>query len=177
MPECIKEVLNSNAIKIQDLIDDENPPPASVLLTHFPPNQTIHHKDEHMLLATDDLSEDNNMHLPEDTTEELIECLLACMDDPQTIVPPSNASLDNSSLIDASNYMSLMDGMNANTTSSVPTQASAAHVPTHPTVAPQKLPVDSVMPTQLPPLPATLPPESHTLTTIASPYDALLDHS
>ena len=67
VPECIKEALNPNAMTMYDLIDYDNPPITSDLLTCLPTDQTIHHKDEDMLLATDYSPEYNITRPPEDT--------------------------------------------------------------------------------------------------------------
>ena len=77
VPEHIKEALNPNYMTMQDLIDDDNLPSPSINLTYYSPNKTIHHEDEDILLAIDDLSEDKNMRPPEDKVEELLESILA----------------------------------------------------------------------------------------------------
>ena len=173
----MKEALNPNSITMQDLIDDENLPPTTVLLTDLHPDQTIHYQDEDVLLATYDLSEDKNMSPPEDTSEELLEYLLAYMDDPITTAPLSNASLDHSSLIDASASVPLMNGMHDNATLAVPTQEAAAHVPPLTTTALWRLPVTSVMRTQEPPLTTTLQPEFHVPPNAALPHNVSFHHS
>ena len=145
MPENSKEALNYNAITIQDLIDDENLPHLSVRLTDFPPDKTIHHKDEDMLLVTDNSSKENSMHPPEDTAEELLESLLSRMDNLLTIAPPPNASLDYSSLVEKStSVLPPMDHVHVNATSVVSTQV---------------IPLPAVLPLELPePLTVASPP-------------------